>query len=183
MTEGGAMLVLQYFWSLVTRQVSVALTSAGPAVQITWTTFRQTPPYTSHLTPHTSHLTITYLRHGFGEFWSDVRGLWVPRVSENYLEKYHVIWQLRNSSRHFGWLTILLTCQLNLMFYQVRGFLWNTHQLARSYWVSLMLKINIKLNIILVSLSFTPVYIVLYTAYFTLTICLDNLSWRSTLYN
>ena len=35
MTEGGAMLVLQYFWSLVTRQVRVALTSAGPAVQIT----------------------------------------------------------------------------------------------------------------------------------------------------
>ena len=43
MTEGGAMLVLQYFCSLVTRQVSVALTSAGPAVQITWTTFHQTP--------------------------------------------------------------------------------------------------------------------------------------------
>ena len=35
MTEGGAMLVLQYFCNLVTRQVKVALTSAGPAVHIT----------------------------------------------------------------------------------------------------------------------------------------------------
>lgn len=35
MTVGGAMLVLQYFCSLVTRQVRVARTSAGPAVQMT----------------------------------------------------------------------------------------------------------------------------------------------------
>ena len=35
-TGGGAMFVLQYFCSRVTKQVSAARTSAGPAVRITY---------------------------------------------------------------------------------------------------------------------------------------------------